>query len=93
MITLDGEKFEIGKLNAFEQLTLLRKLATATPVLQQVVAPENQGKDRSLLVMFALSQVKVELPSVTSCPSRSVALAIKVYVPFPPPGKKWLSNI
>lgn len=54
---LDGERFEIGKLNAFEQLTLLRKLASASPILQQIVAPENRNKDRVLLIMFALSQV------------------------------------
>ena len=57
MIKVHGEQFELGKLSAIDQLTLLRKLGSATPLIEKIIADENKGKDRGLLTMFALSQI------------------------------------
>lgn len=53
----DGKTFCIGKLNAFDQLFVARKMAPALPVIDGLVREENANKDLGLLMVIALGQL------------------------------------
>lgn len=51
-------KYQIAsKLNAFDQLNIARKLSAAFPLIKAVVDKENDGKDKSILVVMALGML------------------------------------
>lgn len=56
-IDLGGRLFFIGKLNAFDQLLVARKIAPALPVIDGLVREENSKKDLGLLMIIALGQL------------------------------------
>lgn len=45
------------KLNAFDQLTLVRKLSPAIPVVDGLIREENKAKDKNLLTVLMLGQL------------------------------------
>ena len=49
-----------GKLNAFDQLNIARKLSPAFPLIDGVVRKENAEKDRSILITMALGMLSDE---------------------------------
>jgi hypothetical protein len=52
------EQYQItGKLNAFDQLNVARKLSPALPIVDGLVREENAGKDMGILVVYILSQL------------------------------------
>lgn len=52
------EQYQItGKLNAFDQLNVARKLSPALPIVDGLVRVENAGKDMGILVVYILSQL------------------------------------
>jgi hypothetical protein len=52
------EQYHItGKLNAFDQLNVARKLSPALPIVDGLVREENAGKDMGILVVYILSQL------------------------------------
>lgn len=46
-----------GKLDAFAQLHIARKLGPAVPIVQGLVATANAAKDKSLLTVLMLAQI------------------------------------
>jgi hypothetical protein len=49
-----------GKLNAFDQLNIARKLSAAFPLVTPMVSKENDGKDKGVLVVMALGMLSDE---------------------------------
>jgi hypothetical protein len=57
-LALNGRQYAtIGKLDAFTQLHLARKLAPALPIIEGLVSPANASKDKQVLVVLMLSHV------------------------------------
>ena len=46
-----------GKLDAFTQLHIARKLGPALPIVEGLVQPENATKDKSILTVLMLSHI------------------------------------
>jgi hypothetical protein len=46
-----------GKLDAFTQLHIARKLGPALPIVEGMVKPDNAGKDKSILTVLMLSHI------------------------------------
>lgn len=58
MAKYDHNKFTItGKLDAFTQLHVARKLSPGFPTLDMLVDPDNQEKDLSVLTVMLLGQI------------------------------------
>ena len=52
------DKFSLsGKMNAFEQLNLARKLTAGLSMADGMVRPENRSKDRTILAVLLLGQL------------------------------------
>jgi len=49
-----------GKLNTFDQLAIARKLSPAFPLINAIVAEENKGKEKGVLIIMALGMLSDE---------------------------------
>jgi hypothetical protein len=57
-IQLNGREFRtLGPLDTFSQLHIARKLAPALPLVEGLVNPGNENKDKSVLTVLMFSQV------------------------------------
>lgn len=55
---IDGLQYATtGKLDAFAQLHIARKLAPALPVINGMVHPDNVGKDKKILTVLMLAHI------------------------------------
>jgi hypothetical protein len=57
---MDAKYQIVGKLNAIDQLNIARKLSPALPLLDAVVAKENSGKDKGVLITMSLGMLSDE---------------------------------
>ena len=57
---LKGNEYQIGSLNAFDHLHVVRKLAPALPLVEGLVAERNAGKDMTMLTVFVISKLSDE---------------------------------
>jgi len=57
-LTLGAQEYSaFGKLDAFAQLHIARKLGPALPIVEGLVSAENAGKSKSLLIVLMLSHI------------------------------------
>lgn len=59
-IEVEGQLYQIAKLDAFTQLHVARKLGGALPLMDGLVSERNQGKDMSLLMVLLMSKLTDE---------------------------------
>lgn len=59
-MNLNGVEYSVDKLNAMEQLYLVRKLGPALPILEGMLADRNANKDTRLLMIYLLSRLPDE---------------------------------
>jgi hypothetical protein len=57
---MDARFLITGKLNAFDQLDIIRKLSNVLPIIDGVVRDENKGKEKSVLIVMALGMISDE---------------------------------
>ena len=58
---VDGITFvTMGKLDAFAQLNIARKLGPALPIVEGLIRPENAEKDKGILTVLMLSRLSDE---------------------------------
>lgn len=59
-LQIEGITYQIGSLDAFSQLHVVRKLGPALPIVEGLVSERNAGKDVTLLVVLILSKLTDE---------------------------------
>ncbi len=53
MIIIDGKDYQIGTLSTQDAFNLARKLSRATGIIDALLDPDNEGKDRTMLMLMA----------------------------------------
>jgi len=56
-LQVEGELYQIGKMDAFTQLHVTRKLGSALPLIEGLVREQNKGKDMSLMMVLLMSRL------------------------------------
>lgn len=60
-LDIAGQSYStIGKLDAFTQLHIARRLGSALPIVEGLVANANKGKDMNILTVLMLSHISDE---------------------------------
>lgn len=57
---MESEFLISGKMNAFEQLAIMRKIAPALGFVDGIMRKENEDKPKSILILLMLSQISDE---------------------------------
>ena len=73
-----------GKLNAFDQLTIARKLSPAFPIVDGIIRKENSGKNMNILVVMALGMLSDESSKIVIDKCLSVVTRVE---PGQPPAR------
>ena len=56
-ILIEGNTYQIGILNAFEQLKVARRLTAVSTLIQAMTSDKNKGKDMTFLVLLMLGEL------------------------------------
>ena len=57
IVAVEGNNYRIAKLDAFAQLSIARKLAPISIMIERMMVEENKGKDSTFLVLLMLGQL------------------------------------